>query len=153
MCISFVCSESFHMDCWLIFEFEPFVHRVLKVLIKCVFFCLTVFLSLGPVRESGQTHSMGDWLSWALCKVCQGETGDRAKLCQAATVHTHTHSKCQIQKVILIYFKTKKSIKCSFMRHRLSVMVLSFPSYTYWVILWCWRFYIEAFFVHLIRLM
>lgn len=35
---------------------------------------------------------MGDWLPWALCKVCQGAAGDRAKLRQAAPVHTHTHT-------------------------------------------------------------
>lgn len=34
---------------------------------------------------------MGDRLSGALCKVCQGEAGHRTKLRQAATVHTHMH--------------------------------------------------------------
>lgn len=35
---------------------------------------------------------MGDRLSWALRKVCQGKAGRRAKLRQAATVQTYTNN-------------------------------------------------------------
>lgn len=50
--------------------------------------CLSV-LSLpltGPVWEYRQAHAMGHRLPGALCKVCEGKAGDRAKLCKTVAV-------------------------------------------------------------------